>query len=126
MNPISLGGNWQMIVTETADFRTLPTGDTVWSAVSLPSDSSESVMWVRCLFHMPPNDACATWWLELDVLVSGVLWVNGRQIGRLDDDDPPQLDITHALRMGKNVAAIRLEDSATAWRRAVCVPYPCA
>lgn len=76
-------------------------------------------------FIMPPNDQCATWWLEVAPPVEAEVWVNGQALGMLDAVSAT-VDITHAVAIGENTLRLRLSAGLAAWGGALVVPYPCA
>lgn len=75
-------------------------------------------------FEMPPNDFCATWWLELVQPLNGQVWINRIYVGELSTE---RLEITKAVSLGSNQILLNMSlpllnpiDELIA-----CVPYPC-
>lgn len=134
MQAIDLSENWCVSITSAteASASIINLDDFVWLPVHLPlkdfpTSEKTPLVWLQCTFEMEPNDECSSWWLELDIAIDGELWVNGDYISRLDEIDPPQIEITNAVAVGENFIFIRAAKAGlSGWQKAVCVPYPCA
>ena len=133
MQAIDLSESWCISITSeiNTSVAVINLDDFVWLPVYLPlhnfpASEKTPLVWLQCTFEMESNDECSSWWLELDAAIDGELWVNSGYISRLDESDPPQIEITNAVTVGENFIFIRAAKAGLgSWQKATCVPYPC-
>ncbi|MBZ0309778.1 MAG: beta galactosidase jelly roll domain-containing protein, partial [Anaerolineae bacterium] len=87
-----------------------------WPQMVVPSNwypeglDHHGVVWFRHEFDMPPNEACAVWWLEFGgVDYACDVWVNGTYLGHHTGYFGKfRFDVTQAVSMGSNTLVVRV------------------
>jgi hypothetical protein len=131
METIVLNENWRYRLVDRADVgdynaRSIRVDD--WETISLRNLVSVGInagtsVWLRRTFVMPPNEQCASWWIEAESGFQGEVWVNGQPVGQLS---AVPLEVTQAVAMGENVITMRIDSlPRQAPASLACVPYPC-
>ncbi|NDJ84655.1 MAG: hypothetical protein GYB66_02110 [Chloroflexi bacterium] len=118
---------WQMLEpNENSGAAPPDRDDPRWQPVSLPLAGRPGPLWLMTGFIMPPNEHCATWWLETDAALSGAIWLNGQRCNSGDSLSPDTpLDITDRIAVGENSLILFLEQVPDGWQVFTCVPYAC-
>ena len=121
-----LDAGWRFLKADAPRASDLDFSDGGWASVTLPhtfnaADGADGggyyrgPAWYRRTFEVPAAKAGARSYLEFDgaALVAEV-WVNGRFVGRHEGGYARfRLDVTRALRPGRNRLAVKVDNSAS-------------
>lgn len=130
---LSLDPGWRFLRGDTSGAQAVSFDDRRWRVVDLPHDWSiegpyaesnpgagrvgylpTGIGWYRKSFTMPRSTASHETWLELDgVYMNSDVWINGAALGRRPYGYAAQrYDLTAYLEPGRNVIAVRVDNSA--------------
>ena len=134
MEVINLSNEWLATIRDSTDMDVNNLDVSEWETMSLPLDEDTinrlalpNRIWLQREFMMPINEECSTWWLELNIGLCGRVWLNGKLVDNLDDDDIYQVEVTNYTALDENVLVLCLEPTPAMvhWLSLECVPYPC-
>ncbi len=130
---LSLDPGWRFTRGDVAGAQAPAFDDRQWRVVDLPHDWSiegpfaenspgggrigylpTGIGWYRRTFTLPASAARRRVWLELDgVYMNSDVWINGTPLGRRPSGYAAQThDLTPHLARGRNVIAVRVDNSA--------------
>jgi beta-galactosidase len=130
---LSLDPGWRFMRGDTPGAQAVAFDDRQWRVVDLPHDWSiegpfaethpgagrigylpTGIGWYRRTFTIPSSTARRQTWLELDgVYMNSDVWINGALLGRRPYGYATQwYDLTPHLARGRNVIAVRVDNSA--------------
>ena len=129
----SLDPSWRFVRGDTAGAQAVAFDDSKWRSVDVPHDWSiegpfeqtnpgagrvgflpTGIGWYRKTFTLPSVAVGRRSWLELDgVYMNSDVWVNGTKVGHRPYGYASQwYDVTPHLVRGRNVIAVRVDNSA--------------